>query len=33
MCVGLAAPEIRTLITLDGEGVLPAPVPAKEGTA
>jgi len=23
MCVGLAAPEIRTLITLDGEGVCP----------
>ena len=33
MCVGLAAPEMRTLITLEGEGVMPAPAPAKEGTA
>lgn len=29
MCVGLAAPEMRTLITLEGEGASPAP--AKEG--
>jgi uncharacterized protein (TIGR03032 family) len=33
MCVGLAAPEMRTLITLEGEGVSPALTPAKEGTA
>jgi hypothetical protein len=33
MCVGLAAPEMRTLITLEGEGVSSTPVPAKEGTA
>ena len=29
MCVGLAAPEMRTLITLEGEGTSPAP--AKKG--
>jgi hypothetical protein len=33
MCIGVAAPEMRTLITLEGEGLSPAPVPAKEGTA
>ena len=33
MCVGLAAPEMRTLITVEGEGVSSTPVPAKEGTA
>jgi hypothetical protein len=33
MCVGLAAPEMRTLITFEGEGVSPALTPAKEDTA
>jgi uncharacterized protein (TIGR03032 family) len=33
MCVGLAAPEMRTLITIEGEGIPPALTPAKEGTA
>jgi hypothetical protein len=33
MCVGLAAPEMRTLITLEGEGIPPAPTPEKESTA
>jgi uncharacterized protein (TIGR03032 family) len=33
MCVGLAAPEMRTLITLEGEGASPALTPATEDTA
>lgn len=33
MCVGLAAPEMRTLITLEGDGVSPMVTPLKESAS